>query len=76
MINGNVDDIFSIVMENLQLQIPNYDSSFDVTKNINALPTNMEWSISLYQIKKMKELYKSIRKTHSRKKNINTVKKK
>ncbi|CAD6208929.1 GSCOCG00010742001-RA-CDS [Cotesia congregata] len=76
VINGNVDDIFSIVMGNLQLQIPNYDSSIDITKNINTLPTNMEWTISLYQIKKMKELYKSIRKTHSRKKNVNTVKKK
>ncbi|XP_057328756.1 NAD-dependent protein deacetylase Sirt6 isoform X2 [Microplitis mediator] len=60
VINGNVDNIMTIVMKNLQIQIPDYDSAFDPTKKLNPLPIEMEWSIASRQIKDLKELYNII----------------
>lgn len=60
VINGNVDNIMTIIMKNLQIQIPDYDSALDPTKKLNPLPIEMEWSITSRQIRDMQVLYKLI----------------
>lgn len=67
MINGAVDEIIAIVMKKLGLEIPEYNSEFDPTRNSDMTSSEMDWTIPTARVKEMKILYKKVCKPTQRK---------
>ncbi|XP_046746676.1 NAD-dependent protein deacetylase Sirt6 [Diprion similis] len=67
LINGMVDDIIVIVMKKLGLEIPEYDSKLDPTRNTDMTSNEMDWTIPTARVKEMKILYKKVCKPTQRK---------
>ncbi|XP_034938790.1 NAD-dependent protein deacetylase Sirt6 [Chelonus insularis] len=66
VINGNVEDVMNNVMKKLGLEIPEYRSDQDPTRNSDTTSSGMEWTIPSSQIKEMKVLYKKVCKPTKR----------
>lgn len=62
-----VDDIIVIVMKKLGLEIPDYDSELDPTRNSDMTSSEMDWTIPTARVKEMKILYKKVCKPTQRK---------
>ncbi|XP_011494696.1 PREDICTED: NAD-dependent protein deacetylase Sirt6 [Ceratosolen solmsi marchali] len=60
IINGKLDDVIEMVMKNLGLEIPEYESSSDPTRNTDINSREMDWTIPTSRIKEMKILYKKV----------------
>lgn len=67
IINGNVDEIIITVMKKLGLEIPEYDSSMDPTRNSDPTAKEMDWTIPTSRVKEMNVLYKKVCKPMRRK---------
>lgn len=62
-----VDDIIVLVMKKLGLEIPDYDSELDPTRNSDMTSKDMDWTIPTARVKEMKILYKKVCKPTQRK---------
>ncbi|XP_033226191.1 NAD-dependent protein deacetylase Sirt6 isoform X2 [Belonocnema kinseyi] len=60
IINGKIDDIMTSVMKTLGLEIPEYKTELDPTRNTDVDAQEMDWTIPTSQIKEMKILYKKV----------------
>lgn len=67
IINGNVDEIIITVMKKLGLDIPEYESTMDPTRNSDTTAKEMDWTIPTSRIKEMNVLYKKVCKPMRRK---------
>ncbi|XP_076627902.1 sirtuin 6 isoform X2 [Colletes latitarsis] len=67
IINGNVDEIMISVMKKLGLEIPEYESTMDPTRNSDITSKDMDWTIPTSRIKEMNVLYKKVCKPMKRK---------
>ncbi|KYN07526.1 NAD-dependent deacetylase sirtuin-6 [Cyphomyrmex costatus] len=67
IINGNVDEVMVAVMNKLGLEIPEYESSMDPTRNSDTTAKEMDWTIPTSRIKEMNVLYKKVCKPMRRK---------
>ncbi|XP_054008801.1 NAD-dependent protein deacetylase Sirt6 isoform X2 [Hylaeus anthracinus] len=67
IINGNVDEIIISVMKKLGLEIPEYESTMDPTRNSDTTSKEMDWTIPTSRIKEMNVLYKKVCKPMKRK---------
>lgn len=67
IINGNVDEIMVSVMKKLGLEIPEYETSMDPTRNPDTTCKEMDWTIPTSRIKEMNVLYKKVCKPMRRK---------
>lgn len=67
IINGNVDEIIITVMKKMGLEIPEYESSMDPTRNSDTTAKEMDWTIPTSRIKEMNVLYKKVCKPMRRK---------
>lgn len=67
VINGNVDDVIMSVMKKLGLEIPEYRSDLDPTRNSDMTSSEMDWTIPMSRVKEMKILYKKVCKPMRRK---------
>ncbi|KOC67162.1 NAD-dependent protein deacetylase Sirt6 [Habropoda laboriosa] len=67
IINGNVDEIMISVMKKLGLEIPEYESTMDPTRNSDTTSKEMDWTIPTSRIKEMNVLYKKVCKPMRRK---------
>ncbi|XP_070511868.1 NAD-dependent protein deacetylase Sirt6 isoform X2 [Cardiocondyla obscurior] len=67
IINGNVDEIVVAVMKKLGLEIPEYESSMDPTRNSDTTAKEMDWTIPTSRVKEMNVLYKKVCKPMRRK---------
>ncbi|KAG7209501.1 hypothetical protein KM043_015586 [Ampulex compressa] len=67
IINGNVDEIMITVMKKLGLEIPEYESTIDPTRNSDTTSKEMDWTIPTSRIKEMNVLYKKVCKPMRRK---------
>lgn len=65
--NGNVDEIIVAVMKKLGLEIPEYESSMDPTRNSDTTAKEMDWTIPTSRVKEMNVLYKKVCKPMRRK---------
>lgn len=67
IINGNVDEVMVAVMNKLGLEIPEYESSMDPTRNSDTTAKEMDWTIPTSRVKEMNVLYKKVCKPMRRK---------
>ncbi|XP_076227971.1 sirtuin 6 isoform X2 [Nomia melanderi] len=67
IINGNIDDIMISVMKKLGLEIPEYESTMDPTRNSDTTSKEMDWTIPTSRVKEMNVLYKKVCKPMKRK---------
>ncbi|XP_015589177.1 NAD-dependent protein deacetylase Sirt6 [Cephus cinctus] len=67
VINGNIDSVIVSVMKKLGIEIPEYRSDQDPTRNSDMTSSEMDWTIPLSRIKEMKILYKKVCKPMKRK---------
>lgn len=67
IMNGNVDEIIVAVMKKLGLEIPEYESSMDPTRNSDTTAKEMDWTIPTSRVKEMNVLYKKVCKPMRRK---------
>ncbi|XP_011695481.1 PREDICTED: NAD-dependent protein deacetylase Sirt6 isoform X1 [Wasmannia auropunctata] len=67
IINGNVDEIMVAVMKKLGLEIAEYESSMDPTRNSDTTAKEMDWTIPTSRVKEMNVLYKKVCKPMRRK---------
>jgi len=67
IINGNVDEVMVAVMKKLGLEIPEYESGMDPTRNSDTTAKEMDWTIPTSRIKEMNVLYKKVCKPMRRK---------
>lgn len=62
-----MDEIVVAVMKKLGLEIPEYESSMDPTRNSDTTAKEMDWTIPTSRIKEMNVLYKKVCKPMKRK---------
>jgi mono-ADP-ribosyltransferase sirtuin 6 len=62
-----VNEIIVAVMKKLGLEIPEYESSMDPTRNSDTTAKEMDWTIPSSRIKEMNVLYKKVCKPMRRK---------
>lgn len=67
IMNGNVDEIIVAVMKKLGLEIPEFESSMDPTRNSDTTAKEMDWTIPTSRVKEMNVLYKKVCKPMRRK---------
>lgn len=67
IMNGNVNEIIVAVMKKLGLEIPEYESSMDPTRNSDTTAKEMDWTIPTSRVKEMNVLYKKVCKPMRRK---------
>lgn len=67
IVNGNVDEIMVTVMKMMGLEIPEYESTMDPTRNSDTTAKEMDWTIPTSRVKEMNVLYKKVCKPMRRK---------
>lgn len=67
IINGNVDEVIVAVMKKLGLEISEYESGMDPTRNSDTTAKEMDWTIPTSRVKEMNVLYKKVCKPMRRK---------
>lgn len=66
VINGNVDEIITNVMKKIGVEIPEYSTESDPTRNSDLSSSELDWSIPSSRVKEMKVLYKKVCKPTKR----------